>query len=74
MKVGAEGGRRAFTQGHGIITESGCCRPTGVPTSKTRHNPNGSERKDPSFTQLSSVPLESQMEELTTRCSLAPSS
>ncbi|GAB5576920.1 coiled-coil domain-containing protein 13 [Prionailurus iriomotensis] len=39
----------------------------GLPTSNTRHNPNGSERKDPSFTQLSNVPMESQMEELTTR-------
>ncbi|XP_053077552.1 coiled-coil domain-containing protein 13 isoform X3 [Acinonyx jubatus] len=39
----------------------------GLPTSNTRHNPNGSERKDPSFTQLSNVPVESQMEELTTR-------
>uniref|UniRef100_A0ABI7X0F1 Hedgehog acyltransferase like n=1 Tax=Felis catus TaxID=9685 RepID=A0ABI7X0F1_FELCA len=38
----------------------------GLPTSNTRHNPNGSERKDPSFTQLSNVPMESQMEELTT--------
>ncbi|XP_073757444.1 coiled-coil domain-containing protein 13 isoform X3 [Callorhinus ursinus] len=43
---------------------------TGLPTSSTRHNPNGSERKDPSFTQLSNVPMESQMEELTTRLAI----
>ncbi|XP_026352607.2 coiled-coil domain-containing protein 13 [Ursus arctos] len=43
---------------------------TGLPTSNTRHNPNGSERKDPSFTQLSNVPMESQMEELTTRLAI----
>ncbi|XP_029796259.1 coiled-coil domain-containing protein 13 [Suricata suricatta] len=42
----------------------------GVPTSKTRHDPNGSERKDLSFTQLSNVPVESQMEELTTRLAI----
>ncbi|XP_053077551.1 coiled-coil domain-containing protein 13 isoform X2 [Acinonyx jubatus] len=44
----------------------------GLPTSNTRHNPNGSERKDPSFTQLSNVPVESQMEELTTRFDRQP--
>ncbi|XP_030874788.1 coiled-coil domain-containing protein 13 [Leptonychotes weddellii] len=43
---------------------------TGLPTSSTRHNPNSSERKDPSFTQLSNVPMESQMEELTTRLAI----
>ncbi|XP_045759908.1 coiled-coil domain-containing protein 13 [Mirounga angustirostris] len=43
---------------------------TGPPTSSTRHNPNRSERKDPSFTQLSNVPMESQMEELTTRLAI----
>ncbi|XP_032987883.1 coiled-coil domain-containing protein 13 isoform X1 [Rhinolophus ferrumequinum] len=43
---------------------------TGLPASNTRHNPNGSERKDPSFTQLSNVPMESQMEELTTRLAI----
>ena len=59
-----------LTQGHGLITESGCCCPTGVPTSNTRHNPKESERKDPSSAQISNVPVESQMEELTTRCSL----
>lgn len=65
--------RRVFTQGHGLVTESGCCCPTGLPTSNARHNPNGREKKDPSFTQLSSMPVESQMEEMTTRCpALAP--
>lgn len=54
----------------GLITESGRYCPTGLPASNTRHNPDGSERKDPSFIQLSNVPMESQMEELTTRCSL----
>ncbi|XP_045859136.1 coiled-coil domain-containing protein 13 isoform X7 [Meles meles] len=43
---------------------------TGLPTSNTRLNPNGSERKDPSFTQLSNVPMEAQMEELTTRLAI----
>ncbi|XP_047595221.1 coiled-coil domain-containing protein 13 isoform X1 [Lutra lutra] len=43
---------------------------TGLPTSNTRLNPNGSERKDPSFTQLSNVPMETQMEELTTRLAI----
>lgn len=62
--------RRVLTPGHDLMTESGCYCPTGLPASNTRHNPNGSKRKDPSFTQLSNVPMESQMEELTTRCSL----
>uniref|UniRef100_A0A2K5SDY5 Coiled-coil domain containing 13 n=1 Tax=Cebus imitator TaxID=2715852 RepID=A0A2K5SDY5_CEBIM len=39
---------------------------TGLPTSNARHNPAGSE-KDPSSAQLSDMPTESQMEELTTR-------
>lgn len=43
--------------------------PTGLPASNARHKPNGSERKDPSVAQLSNVPAESRMEELTTRCS-----
>ncbi|XP_036886477.1 coiled-coil domain-containing protein 13 isoform X2 [Sturnira hondurensis] len=43
---------------------------TGLPGSNTRHNPSGSERKDPSFSQLSSIPVESQMEELTTRLAI----
>ncbi|XP_037004274.2 coiled-coil domain-containing protein 13 [Artibeus jamaicensis] len=43
---------------------------TGLPGSHTRHNPSGSERKDPSFSQLSSMPVESQMEELTTRLAI----
>ncbi|XP_037704122.1 coiled-coil domain-containing protein 13 isoform X2 [Choloepus didactylus] len=43
---------------------------TGLPASNTRHNPNVSERKDLSFTQLSYVPVESQMEELTTRLAI----
>ncbi|KAM8758742.1 coiled-coil domain-containing protein 13 isoform 1-T1 [Rhynchonycteris naso] len=42
----------------------------GLLTTNTRHNPSGSERKDPSFTQLSSMPVESQMEELTTRLAI----
>ncbi|XP_045385806.1 coiled-coil domain-containing protein 13 isoform X2 [Lemur catta] len=42
---------------------------TGLPASNTRHNPTGSE-KDPSFAQLSDVPMESQMEELTTRLAI----
>ncbi|XP_036753090.2 coiled-coil domain-containing protein 13 isoform X2 [Manis pentadactyla] len=43
---------------------------TGLPASNTRQNLNGNERKDPSFTQLSNVPVESQMEELTTRLAI----
>ncbi|CAI9159399.1 unnamed protein product [Rangifer tarandus platyrhynchus] len=43
---------------------------TGLPTSNTWHQPSESERKDPSSTQLSSVPMESQMEELTTRLAI----
>ncbi|XP_066101948.1 coiled-coil domain-containing protein 13 isoform X3 [Saccopteryx bilineata] len=42
----------------------------GLFTSNTRHNPSGSERKAPSFTQLSSMPVESQTEELTTRLAI----
>ncbi|XP_006914889.1 coiled-coil domain-containing protein 13 [Pteropus alecto] len=42
----------------------------GLPASNTRHKPNESERKDPSVAQLSSVPMESQMEELTTRLAI----
>lgn len=59
-----------LTQSHGLITKSGHCCPTGLPASNTRHHPSESERKDPSSAQLSSVPMESQMEELATRCSL----
>ncbi|XP_054450468.1 coiled-coil domain-containing protein 13 [Pteronotus mesoamericanus] len=43
---------------------------TGLPSSNTRHNPIGSEKKDPSFAQLSGMPMESQMEELTTRLAI----
>ncbi|XP_017497149.1 coiled-coil domain-containing protein 13 isoform X2 [Manis javanica] len=43
---------------------------TGLPASNTRQNLNRNERKDPSFTQLSNVPVESQMEELTTRLAI----
>lgn len=43
---------------------------TGLPASNTRHHPSESERKDPSSAQLSSVPMESQMEELTTRLAI----
>ncbi|XP_045055820.2 coiled-coil domain-containing protein 13 isoform X2 [Desmodus rotundus] len=42
----------------------------GLPGSNTRHNPNGSERKDASSSQLSGMPVESQMEELTTRLAI----
>ncbi|XP_073916187.1 coiled-coil domain-containing protein 13 isoform X2 [Castor canadensis] len=42
----------------------------GLPSSNTRQNPAGSERKDPPSTQLSDVPMESQMEELTTRLAI----
>ncbi|XP_066207474.1 coiled-coil domain-containing protein 13 isoform X2 [Saccopteryx leptura] len=42
----------------------------GLLTSNTRHHPSGSERKAPSFTQLSSMPVESQTEELTTRLAI----
>ena len=63
-------GERSVNTGPWPITESGCCRPTGLPASNTKHNLNGSERKDLSSTQLSNVPVESQVEELTTRCPL----
>ncbi|XP_075862875.1 coiled-coil domain-containing protein 13 [Microcebus murinus] len=43
---------------------------TGPPASNARHNPTGSEKKDPSLAQLSDVPMESQMEELTTRLAI----
>ncbi|XP_019488934.1 PREDICTED: coiled-coil domain-containing protein 13 isoform X2 [Hipposideros armiger] len=43
---------------------------TGLPAANTRHNPDGSERKDPPFAHLSNVPVESQMEELTTRLAI----
>lgn len=66
--------RRVLTQGCGSITETGHYYPTGLPASNTRQNLNRNERKDPSFTQLSNVPVESQMEELTTRCAPPPSS
>ncbi|XP_053454955.1 coiled-coil domain-containing protein 13 isoform X2 [Nycticebus coucang] len=42
----------------------------GLPASNSRHNPTGSEKKDPTFAQLSDVPMESQMEELTTRLAI----
>lgn len=45
--------------------------PASLPASNTRHNPTGNEKKDPSSAQLSNVPMESQMEELTTRCFLS---
>lgn len=43
---------------------------TGRPTSSTRHNSTGSEKKDPSLAQLSHVPMESQIEELSTRLAI----
>ncbi|XP_008066750.2 coiled-coil domain-containing protein 13 [Carlito syrichta] len=43
---------------------------TGLPTSNPKHNPTTNEKKDPSFAQLSDVPVESQMEELTTRLAI----
>ncbi|XP_049719416.1 coiled-coil domain-containing protein 13 isoform X2 [Elephas maximus indicus] len=42
----------------------------GPPASNTKHSPSVSNRKDPSFAQLSDVPMESQMEELTTRLAI----
>ncbi|XP_004676679.1 PREDICTED: coiled-coil domain-containing protein 13 [Condylura cristata] len=42
---------------------------TGPPTI-TRHNPHAGERKDPASSQLSNVPVESQVEELTTRLAI----
>uniref|UniRef100_G3U624 Uncharacterized protein n=1 Tax=Loxodonta africana TaxID=9785 RepID=G3U624_LOXAF len=44
--------------------------PAGPPASNTKHSPSVSNRKDPSFAQLSDVPMESQMEELTTRLAI----
>nr|XP_031541996.1 coiled-coil domain-containing protein 13 [Vicugna pacos] len=43
---------------------------TGLPASNIRHNPNESERKDPFSAPFSSVPVESQMEEVTTRLAI----
>ncbi|XP_007947874.1 coiled-coil domain-containing protein 13 [Orycteropus afer afer] len=43
---------------------------TGLSTSNSKHNLTMSNRKDPSFAQLSDVPMESQMEELTTRLAI----
>ncbi|XP_036189197.1 coiled-coil domain-containing protein 13 [Myotis myotis] len=43
---------------------------TGLPASTTRHNPNVREKKDRSLTQPSSMPVESQMEEITTRLAI----
>nr|XP_026263892.1 coiled-coil domain-containing protein 13 [Urocitellus parryii] len=42
----------------------------GLPASNTKPNPTGSEKKDPSSAQLSSVPVELQMEELATRLAI----
>ncbi|ELW58278.1 Coiled-coil domain-containing protein 13 [Tupaia chinensis] len=42
---------------------------TGLPAPDSSHHPTGSE-KDPSFTQLSDVPVQSQIEELTTRLAI----
>ncbi|XP_049637615.1 coiled-coil domain-containing protein 13 [Suncus etruscus] len=43
---------------------------TGQPATSSKHNPNGSERKEPSLAQLSAVPMESQLEELATRLAI----
>ncbi|XP_057624555.1 coiled-coil domain-containing protein 13 isoform X4 [Chionomys nivalis] len=42
----------------------------GPPASSGKHNPPGSAKKDSSSTQLSDMPMESQIEELTARCFL----
>ncbi|XP_059124930.1 coiled-coil domain-containing protein 13 isoform X4 [Peromyscus eremicus] len=42
----------------------------GPPASGGKHNPTGSAKKDSSSTQLSDMPMESQIEELTARCFL----
>nr|XP_042137906.1 coiled-coil domain-containing protein 13 isoform X2 [Peromyscus maniculatus bairdii] len=42
----------------------------GPPATSAKHNPTGSAKKDSSSTQLSDMPMESQIEELTARCFL----
>ncbi|KAK2090030.1 hypothetical protein P7K49_031286, partial [Saguinus oedipus] len=64
--VGEGGGEAGCLHRAEASSQSGCCCPTGLPTSNTRHNPARSEKKDPSSAQLSDMPTESQMEELTT--------
>ncbi|XP_055985531.1 coiled-coil domain-containing protein 13 isoform X3 [Sorex fumeus] len=43
---------------------------TGQPPASSRRDSSGSERKEPSLAQLSGVPLESQLEELTARLAI----
>ncbi|CAH6777579.1 coiled-coil domain-containing protein 13 [Phodopus roborovskii] len=43
---------------------------SGPPTPSTKHDPTGSAKKDPPSTQLSHVPMESQIEELTARLAI----
>ncbi|KAK1332554.1 hypothetical protein QTO34_007237 [Cnephaeus nilssonii] len=63
-------GRMHLEPGRTASQRSASRSKTGLPTSNARHNPNGREKKDPSFTQLSSMPVESQMEEMTTRLAI----
>lgn len=42
----------------------------GPPATSAKHNPTGSAKKDSSSTQLSDMPMESQIEELTARLAI----
>ncbi|XP_036287867.1 coiled-coil domain-containing protein 13 isoform X1 [Pipistrellus kuhlii] len=63
-------GRMHLEPGRTASQRSASRSKTGLPTSNARHNPNGREKKDPSFTQLSSMPEECQMEEMITRLAI----
>lgn len=65
-KVACWGGKAHIT---GLTTELGCFS-TGPQASSGKHNPPGSAKKDSASTQLSDMPMESQIEELTARCFL----
>ncbi|EPQ04045.1 Coiled-coil domain-containing protein 13 [Myotis brandtii] len=63
-------GRMHLEPGRTASHRSASRSKTGLPASTTRHNPNAREKKDRSLTQPSSMPVESQMEEITTRLAI----
>lgn len=63
-------GERERLHSSDLTTESGCLPSTGPPATSTKLSSAGSAKKDSPSTQLSDMPMESQIEELTARCFL----
>ncbi|XP_048190667.1 coiled-coil domain-containing protein 13 [Perognathus longimembris pacificus] len=62
--------KKRLESGRASASQKASRSKAGAPASTTRHNQAGSERKDLSSAELSDVPAESQIEELTTRLAI----